>query len=148
MRTIIVKTQAEWDALPEVFKESTAIHVYSPADAPIDIKPLAPKSIVIVFGSVNAVWAGGSVNAVRAGGSVNAVWGSVNEVWAGGSVNAVWAGGSVNAVWGSVNEVRAGGSVNEVWENGTAKIYSGGMCKKAAHNAVIISIGCKPKVSL
>src|SRR5574341_1553396 len=146
MRTIIVKTQAEWDALPEVFKESTAIHVYSPADAPIDIKPLAPKSIVIVFGSVNAVW--GSVNAVW--GSVNEVraGGSVNAVRAGGSVNAVWAGGSVNAVWGSVNEVRAGGSVNEVWENGTAKIYSGGMCKKAAHNAVIISIGCKPKVSL
>ena len=46
MKTIIVKNQSEWDALPEKFAEMTAVHIYSDPKVPMDIKRTPGNSTV------------------------------------------------------------------------------------------------------
>ena len=48
MKTIIVKNQAEWDALPYKFAELTAVHVYSDPEVPLNIKRTPERAEVCI----------------------------------------------------------------------------------------------------
>lgn len=53
MKTIVVKTQAEWDALPKAFSEWTEIEIHSSADILIEIRTNPDSSNVTAYDSSN-----------------------------------------------------------------------------------------------
>ena len=91
METIIIKNQKEWDALPEKFKKSTAIHIYVDPKQSISLKRSLQNAYVSICG--------GTVSAIR-GGTVSEIWGGTVSEICGGTVSAIW-GGTVSAIWGN-----------------------------------------------
>ena len=66
MKTIIVKTQGEFNALPERFEELTAIHIYVDPERSICLRRSLENALVSILG--------GTVSAIL-GGTVSEIWG-------------------------------------------------------------------------
>ena len=62
MKTIVVKTQAEFDALPERFGELTAVHIYVDPDKEISIKKTPGLAVVDVRGGTISDVSGGTIS--------------------------------------------------------------------------------------
>ena len=67
MKTIIVKNQAEWDALPEKFAELTAVHVYVDPGEPLTLKRQLDRAVVSIRGGVVESIRGGVVESIEGG---------------------------------------------------------------------------------
>ncbi len=109
---IIVRTQAEWEALPKQFKEFTVIEIRSDPSDWIQIKSVPENSRAVLRESSRAeLW--GSSRAV--------LWGSSRAVlW--GSSSAVLRGSSRAVLWGSSSAVLRGSSSAELRESSRAEL--------------------------
>ena len=123
METIIIKNQKEWDALPEKFKKSTAIHIYVDPKQSISLKRSLQNAYVSICGgtvsairggTVSEIW-GGTVSEI-CGGTVSAIWGGTVSAICGGTVSEIW-GGTVSAIWGGTVSAIWGGTVSAIWGN-------------------------------
>ncbi|MCK9361628.1 hypothetical protein M0Q28_05425, partial [Patescibacteria group bacterium] len=86
MKTIIVKNQAEWDALPDAFPKTTAVHIYSDPGVPITLKrsieniylELRENTVAYLYGAVivGVMWDSSQVGEMRGSSQVGVMWGS------------------------------------------------------------------------
>ncbi len=105
--TIIVRSQAEWDALPKKFERYTVIEIRSPQHEWITVRVLPESSSVVARESSSVVaWGSSSVEA----------WGS-SSVVARGSSSVVARESSRVVAWGSSRVVARESSRVEAWES-------------------------------
>jgi hypothetical protein len=116
MKTIIVKTQAELDALPDSFSEFTIIEIRSDPGVWISVTKARGSSHVVAWGSSHVeAWGSSHVEAwgsshVEAWGSSHVVaWGSSHVVARESSHVEAWGSSHVEA-WGSSHVVAWGSS--------------------------------------
>jgi hypothetical protein len=67
MKTVIIKTQAKWDALPEKFAELTAVHIYADPEQLLTLKRSLYRAIVSILGGTVGSIDGGTVGYIRGG---------------------------------------------------------------------------------
>ena len=113
MKTIVVKTQKEWDALPKKFDEYTVIEIRSPENVWLQINAVPDSSRAELRGSSRAVLWGSS----RA-----ELWGSSSAVLWGSSSAVLWESSSA-VLWGSSRAELWGSSRAELWESSSAVLW-------------------------
>ena len=134
---IIVKTQAEWDALPKEYSEFTVIEIRGVERIRIITVPLYSR--VVAWESSRVVARGSSIVVARESSSVVAwessrvvAWGSSSVVAGGSSRVVAWGSSSVVAggasrvvAWGSSRVVAWGSSSVEAWESSRVEAWAG-----------------------
>ena len=160
MKTIIVKNQAEWDALPDKFAEFTAVHVYSDPKVPLTIKRTPGNATVEAWENATVeAWGNATVEA-RENATVEAWENATVEAWENATVRA-WENATVRArgnatvrawenatveVWGNATvEARENATV-EAWENAILRLLSGAIKAEASHAVTVICQDCKPSI--
>jgi hypothetical protein len=136
MKTIRIKNQKEWDALPEKFEEFTKINIYC-GEKTVVIKGHGENSSVVARenSSVDA-WGNSSVVA-RENSSVVARENSRVDAWENSSVVA-WENSSVDA-WGNSSVVARENSRVDAWGNSSVV---------AAETANVCNYSCRTNISL
>jgi hypothetical protein len=115
VRTIIVKDQAEWDALPEKFAEETAVHVYSDPQVPLIIKRTPEKAEVsITEKSLVDVRGSATIQYVRDSATIQHVRGSATIQYVGGSATIQHVRGSA-----TIQYVRGSATIQYVGDSAT-----------------------------
>ena len=127
MKTLIVKTQAEWDALPEKFDEETAVHVYSDPNAWIVIKRNPENSSAVLWANSSAV-----------------LWANSRAVLRENSSAVLWANSSA-VLWANSRAVLRENSRAVLRENSSAVLWANSRAE-ASHNSVVIIRDKGPKV--
>ena len=132
MKTIIVKNQAEWDALPDAFPKTTAVHIYSDPGVPITLKrsieniylELRENTVAYLYGAV----------------IVGVMWDSsqVGEMRGSSQVGVMRESSQVGEMWGS-SQVKA-------HENCSVRSLSNNVKIEAYHYVSIICQDCKPSI--
>jgi len=146
VRGIIIKTQAEFDALPESFEEKTLITIHAtgplevircPKRADIDLAgaTIVTKLTVAIremrgSSQVREMWESSQVGAMWESSQVGAMWESsqVGVMWESSQVGAMWESSQVGVMWGSsqvgvmwgssqVGEMRESSQVREMRES-------------------------------
>jgi len=135
LKTVIVKNQAEWDALPEKYEEYTAIHIYSDTKNTIVVKRTPGNATVRASGDAT-VWA--SENAtVR-------VWGNATvEAWGNATVEA-WENATVEA-WENATVRASGNATVRAWGNAIIRALAA-IKIEAFHWVTVICQDCKPAI--
>ena len=129
MKTIVVKTQAELDALPLSFTEYTQIRIESPKGVWISVSKTRENSSVEAWENSSVVAWGNSSVVAWGNSSVEACGNSSVEAWGNSSVEA-WENSSVEA-WenssvvarGNSSVVAWGNSSVEAWENSSVEAW-------------------------
>ena len=125
MKTLIVKNQAEWDALPDAFPKMTAVHIYSDPKVPLVLKRCPDSSTVVARENATVeAWENATVRAwenatveARENATVRA-WGNATVVaWENATVEA-WENATVVARE-NATVVAWGNATVEAWENAT-----------------------------
>jgi hypothetical protein len=138
MTTLIIKSQAEWDALPEKFEGRTIIKIESPATEWLRITKIPESAHVVARGSAH-VEAWGSAH-VEARGSAHVV--------ARGSAHVeAWESAHVEA-WGSAHVVARGSAHVEAWGSVAVHVQSTSVTVDLFAFAVAIAIAAAKKVRL
>jgi hypothetical protein len=151
MKTIIVKTQSELDALPKAFDEWTVIEIRSEASSRIYVNGARGNSSVVAWGNSSVVaWGNSSVEA-RGNSSVEA-WGNSSVVaWGNSSVEArgnssvvAWGNSSVEArgnssvvARGNSSVVARGNSSVVAWENSSVEAWGNSSVVARGNSSVV-----------
>ena len=122
MATIIVKTQAEWDALPAKFDAYTVIEI---------------RSEKYVWIHVDKAWGNSTVKALG-NSTVKALGNSTVEAWGNSTVEA-WDSSTVEA-WDSSTVKALGNSTVEAWDSSTVEAW-GNSTVKALGNSTVKALG-------
>jgi hypothetical protein len=131
MKEIVIKTQAEFDALPDKFDEYTRIHIQNDASAGRIIVAVAREnSSVVAWGNSSVVARGNSSVVARGNSSV--------ETWENSSVE-TWGNSSVVARENS-SVVAWGNSSVETWENSSV-VARGNSSVVAKGNSSVVAWG-------
>jgi hypothetical protein len=115
MATVIVETQAEYDALPDKFSSFTVVEIRSNPDSWLTVKKCPENSRVVAWGSSRVVARESSRVVARESSRVEAWESSSVEAWESSRVVA-W-GSSRVVAWGSSSVVAWGSSRVEAWES-------------------------------
>jgi len=127
MKTIVIKTQAELDALPESFTEYTVIEIRS--EFRVWVNKSWENSSVVARGNSRVVARGNSRVVARGNSRVEA-WGNSRVVARGNSRVEAWENSRVEAwensrveAWGNSRVVARGNSRVEAWENSRVEAW-------------------------
>jgi hypothetical protein len=111
VRTIMVRNQADWDALPDKFKKFTNLELRT--DVPVIIKKIPGNSSTILYGnSCAALW----------GNSRAEIWENSRAVFWGDSTTVLKGSGQA-VLRGNSRAVLRENSRAELWENSRAVLY-------------------------
>ena len=117
---MIIKTQAEWDALPTQFDSHTVIEIQCPKGTRVAIARVPGNSSVVAREN-SSVEAWGNSSVVAWENSSVVAGGDSSVVARGNSSVEAWGNSSVEA-WGNSSVVAGGNSSVEAWENSPHKI--------------------------
>ena len=154
MKTVIVKNQAEWDALPEKFAEEIAVHVYSDPKVPLTIKQTPENSTVEASGNATVeAWGSATVEArenatveARENATVEARENATVEARENATVEArenatVRASGNATVrAWGNATVEARDNSTVRAWGNATVEAW-GSATVEARDNSTVRARG-------
>jgi hypothetical protein len=142
MNTIIVKNQAELDALPDSFEEYTAIHIYSDPAKKIIIKKDRANSRAVLWENSSAeLWANSSAELRENSSAV--LWENSRAELRANSSAVLWAN-SRAVLWANSRAELWENSSAVLWENSRAVLWENSRAE-ASHNSVAILRDGTPK---
>jgi hypothetical protein len=151
VKTIIVKTQAEWDALPDSFEEWTEIHIRGKlteicraiTNAEIHVGYSATINYVGDSATIKDVRGSATINYVGDSATINYVGGSatINYVGYSATINYVGGSATINYVGDSatIKDVRGSATINYVRGSATIKDVRGSATIKDVRGSATIN---------
>ena len=151
MKTVVVKNQAEWDALPGKFTEETAVHVYSDPKVPLTIKK-TPKMAEVSITEQSLVDVGDSatIGYVRDSATIGYVGDSatIGYVRDSATIGYVRDSATIGYVRDSatIGYVRDSATIGKAHDNAMVRILGDGVKIEAFNAVVIVCQDCKPTI--